>query len=433
MRIVYLHQYFNTPDMSGGTRSYEMARRLVACGHEVHMVTSWREPTEKANWFTTEEAGIQVHWLPVPYGNYMAYGERIRVFFRFAWKAALKVASIPADVVFATSTPLTIALPGMYASWRQKAPMVFEVRDLWPEVPIAVGALNNPFIIYAARLLERFAYQNSERVVALAPGMRDGVCSTGYPIKQTAIIPNGSDINLFQRESKSSLDHIPWTRHGRIVVYVGAIGPANGVDYIPRLAAALRDIDPQNDIRFAIIGDGRCIEDVKTLAQGLGVINSEVFFVGQVPKKDVPAWLKKSVATIMTYDGPEVLYRDSVSNKFFDSMAAARPVIANFRGFSTVLAEAFSAGSILSKDDMPSAALRCKSFLDDPVWLSKSRENAFKLAQKYFDRDHLARDLETVLNLAVEGKKQGNGASIGQVYADLWLQHLALSHDRTAD
>ncbi len=70
--------------MAGGTRSYEMARRLVANGHEVNMVTSWREEDERKDWFVTDEAGIRVHWLPVPYSNKMSHGERIRAFFRFA-------------------------------------------------------------------------------------------------------------------------------------------------------------------------------------------------------------------------------------------------------------------------------------------------------------------------------------------------------------
>src|SRR6185295_8166233 len=116
MRVIYLHQYFNTPDMAGGTRSYEMARRLVAAGHEVHMVTTWREPTDKTGWFVTSEAGITVHWLPVPYSNYLSYARRIRAFLRFAWASSRKAAALPGDVVFATSTPLTVAVPGIYAS-----------------------------------------------------------------------------------------------------------------------------------------------------------------------------------------------------------------------------------------------------------------------------------------------------------------------------
>jgi thioesterase domain-containing protein len=112
MKITYLHQYFNTPSMSGGTRSYEMAKRLVAKGHEVNMITSWREDDGRKGWFETEEAGIRVHWLPVPYSNKMGFRERINAFIRFAFGAARKAASLPADLVFATSTPLTIALSG---------------------------------------------------------------------------------------------------------------------------------------------------------------------------------------------------------------------------------------------------------------------------------------------------------------------------------
>ena len=86
MKIIYLHQYFNTPDMSGGTRSYEMARRFVAEGHEVHMITSFREARDDQVWFENEVAGIHIHWLPVEYSNNMAFSDRIKAFFKFAFK-----------------------------------------------------------------------------------------------------------------------------------------------------------------------------------------------------------------------------------------------------------------------------------------------------------------------------------------------------------
>lgn len=154
--------------MPGGTRSYEMAGRLVAMGHKVNMLTSWRESDSRKDWFTTDEAGIQAHWLPVPYSNHMSYNQRTASFFQFAWGAARKAASLPADVVFATSTPLTITLPGVYAARRQKVPMVFEVRDLLPDLLIAMHALRNPVTRLTARLLERFAYQASAEIVALS-------------------------------------------------------------------------------------------------------------------------------------------------------------------------------------------------------------------------------------------------------------------------
>lgn len=144
MHIVYLHQYFNTPAMSGSTRSYEIARRLVSAGHRVSVVTSSRISDDRKGWVQSNESGIDVHWLAVPYSNRMAYGERISAFLRFAFGAARRAASLRGDVVFATSTPLTIAIPGVFAARKLKVPMVFEVRDLWPEVPIAIGALRNP-------------------------------------------------------------------------------------------------------------------------------------------------------------------------------------------------------------------------------------------------------------------------------------------------
>ena len=109
MKIIYLHQYFNTLEMSGGTRSYEMARRLAAAGHEVHMVTSWRSDDGRSpEWFVTDESGIKTHWLPVPYSNHMSYRERISAFFRFAFLAMSKAKELGGDVIFATSTPLSL-------------------------------------------------------------------------------------------------------------------------------------------------------------------------------------------------------------------------------------------------------------------------------------------------------------------------------------
>ena len=120
MKIIYLHQYFNTPDMAGGSRSYQFAKRLVQMGHEVHVVTTFRKMDKRKNWFKTNESGINVHWLPLVYSNHYGYLKRIKSFIIFACKAAFKSASLTADIVFATSTPLSIALPAIYVSKKKK-------------------------------------------------------------------------------------------------------------------------------------------------------------------------------------------------------------------------------------------------------------------------------------------------------------------------
>ncbi|WP_265734406.1 glycosyltransferase [Tamilnaduibacter salinus] len=131
--------------MAGGTRSYEMALRLVRKGHEVHVVTSSTDLTSDSDkWFVETIDGITVHWLPVAYSNSMGFVRRLLAFSEFARKAGRYASKLEADVVFATSTPLTIAIPGIKASKALNAPMVFEVRDLWPDIPIALGVLKSP-------------------------------------------------------------------------------------------------------------------------------------------------------------------------------------------------------------------------------------------------------------------------------------------------
>ena len=151
MRIIYLHQYFNTPDMPGSTRSYELAKRLVKNGHQVMMITSKRDAHQKLSMRWTNEDGIQVCWIPVSYSNKMGFFRRIISFISFSIQSAKVCLSINADLLFATSTPLTIAIPGIYFSKIKNKPMVFEVRDLWPEIPIALGALKSRLTIKLAR------------------------------------------------------------------------------------------------------------------------------------------------------------------------------------------------------------------------------------------------------------------------------------------
>ena len=294
MRIVYLHQYFNTPSMSGGTRSYELARRLVAAGHDVHMVTSWREHRSSKDWFVTSEDGIVVHWLPLPYSNHMGFLARLRAFFRFAWSCGRRAGSIQADVVFATSTPLTIAIPGAYASWKNKKPMVFEVRDMWPDVPVALGVLKNRWLIWLAKKLERFAYERSARIVALAPGMKKDIVGKGIASEKIVVIPNGCDLALFRSQSEKRCASV--MNDGRALIYAGALGKANGVDYLVSVAAELKRLG--SDVQVIVIGDGREKEAIEELARVRGVRGVNFHMHASMPKVDLVVWLQAAVMHI---------------------------------------------------------------------------------------------------------------------------------------
>lgn len=404
MKIIYLHQYFNTPSMAGGTRSYEMARRMVAAGHEVHMVTSIRDSVcGHKSWYETEEAGIHVHWYPVPYSNHMSYRQRIGAFLSFAKAAQKKVIQLGGEVIFATSTPLTIALPAVHAARKKKIPMVFEVRDLWPEMPIAMGAINNPLLRIAARWLERWAYRNSEAVVALSPGMKDGVIATGYPEKRVAVVPNSSDNLDFlynAADEQNFRSQRPWLGDKPLLVYTGTFGKVNGVDYMVDLAVALSNLE--SDVQILLVGDGAEREGIKRLAKEAGVLGQNLFIENPLPKKDMPALLSTAtLASALFIDLPEM--RPNSANKFFDALASGTPVLLNYGGWMHELVTSHGCGLPMWQKSVGEVAAELESKIHDQGWLENAGKAARSLAETSFDRDVLADQLMAVLEAAVDG------------------------------
>lgn len=398
MRITYLHQYFNTPEMSGGTRSYEMARRLVARGHEVNMVTSWRTDDGRKKAFETVEDGIRVHWLPVPYSNAMSYAQRLVAFGRFVVASTRRAAALPSDIVFATSTPLTIALPAVYAARRQRVPMVFEVRDLWPELPIAIGALRNPMAKKAARALERFAYRHSAQVIALSPGMRDGVVRAGYPTERVTVIPNSADLALFDpkiADASAFRRKHPEICERPLIVYTGTMGRINGVGYLVEVAKAA--MKQGADVCFAVIGAGQEEDQVRQAALEAGVLGVNFFMYPSVAKREVPEVLASADLALSLFIDLPAMWANS-ANKFFDALASGTPVAVNYGGWQAEWLERTGAGLILPPDDPSAAALAIERWLEQAAEDKKrAGEAARTLAEREFSRDVLAERLAGVL------------------------------------
>jgi glycosyltransferase involved in cell wall biosynthesis len=341
--------------------------------------------------------GIHVHWICVPYSNKSSYGERIKAFVHFAWAAARKAYQVGGDVVFATSTPLTIALPGIYASRRLNIPMVFEVRDLWPELPVAVGAIKNPLLIKLAKWLERFTYRHSSRVVALSPGMADGVNETGYPMDKISIIPNGADLDLFRSDRDAGgafLAKYPNLTGGPLVVYAGTLGIINGVGYIVDIAAQMRRIDPA--VRFLIVGDGKDSVFIKQKATDLGVLGHNLWMLPPVAKSEMPALLSAAtVATSLFIDLPEMW--NNSANKFFDALAAGKPIMINYQGWQARLLAESGAGIVVPPASPDKAAKMLFDLLCDERRMKDAQTAARQLAETHFNRDVLAAQVLSLL------------------------------------
>jgi len=411
MRILYLHQYFVTRAGVGGTRSYEFARYLVNQGHEVVMVSAAAESSTQSSRLVNHRQVDGIDLIEVPAGHHdylrgtsMGYFKRIRSFLRFAFASSRVVVGIPRpDIVFATSTPLTIGIPALVASKRHKVPLVFEVRDLWPEAPIQLGALRSPFVIALARWFERTIYRNSAHVIALSPGMREGIVKTGVPPEQVSMIPNAADLELFSpavdgREFRTRLGV-----NGQFVCsYFGTMGEANDLNPVVEAARLLRDRG-EKGIVFVLHGAGKRRAELEGFCRRHALTN--VVFSDPIPDKQAIAHLAAASDACMTiYKNVPILYTCS-PNKLFDTFAAGRAAIVNSPGWLKDLVEQNEAGLYVRPDDADHLSERVVFLRDHPELVEKYGRNARRLAEESFDRNKLAAQLLSIFDSVLSRKR----------------------------
>ena len=402
MRILYLHQYFMTRAGIGGTRSYEFARRFAARGHEVSMVTAAAPGEERRR--TVD--GIGVIGVRAGFADYMSgtklgYARRALEFARFATAATVTVLREPRpDVIYATSPPLTMALPALAAAIRHRSPLVFEVRDLWPEAPIQMGALTNPLLKRLARWLERSVYRRAAHVIALSPGMREGVMAAGTPPNKVTLVPNASDLELFSPELDGSEFRKRLGLGDRFVCsYFGTMGEANDLTQVVEAAALMRERGG-DDVVFVLQGDGKRRQALEQLALTRGA--DSVLFVDPTPKRAVPRLAAASDTCMTIFKDVPVLYTCS-PNKLFDTFAAGRAAIVNTPGWLSDLVERNHAGVAVRPGDPADLADKVAWLRDHPDEVRRMGENARALAEREFSRDLLAgRMLELLERVAAD-------------------------------
>jgi glycosyltransferase involved in cell wall biosynthesis len=402
MHILYLHQYFLTRSSKvGGTRSFEFARYLRGQGHKVTLITAAPEqiPSGRAT-RTRAIEGIEVIELSAGYadhieGTRMSYRRRISNFLHFALACTWQGLRVPKpDLVFATSTPLTIGIPGLIISKFRRVPHVFEVRDLWPEAPIQMGALKSPLLISLARWMERTIYRHSAHIVALSPGMRDGVVAAGIPENKVTTIPNSSDLDLFSPSVDGSHFRKKLGLNGRFTcTYFGTMGAANGLNFVLDAASELKKRDV-TDVALVLHGDGKERQTLESRCAADGLSN--VIFSDPVAGKEAIAGLAAAADVCMTiYKNLPILYTCS-PNKMFDSLAAGKPVLVNMPGWLQSLVEQHNAGVFVQPDNPVDFADKLIFLRDNPELCAEYGRNARQLAEDEFARRKLAEKLEKI-------------------------------------
>lgn len=403
MHILYIHQYFTTPEEGGGTRSYEFARKLVKRGHNVTILTGSKLNDSLVNEKKKIDEyieGVHVIYLKTPYSTYMTFKRRLWSFVDFSLRAtSVGIRVKRYDLIFATSTPLTVAIPGLILSFLHRVPMILEVRDLWPEVPIQMGVIKSNLLIKFLRWFEAFTYRHAKHIIALSPGMVKGVLATGVARKKVTMIPNFCNLDFFKpgKSNNNILGELT-SINGPIIAYCGAISYANDIDIVIYAAEKLQEMS--NPVIFVIAGDGILKPKLEKLAKIKKLKN--VFFLGKINKYEVVELYRKSIACLVLFKNLPILSTNS-PNKFFDAISVGKPVIANMGGWIGKLVENYKIGFSLENDN-PQAIVETVEILTNmnKNKLEEIGKNARKLAVEKFNSDNMTDKLEMIFGKAIK-------------------------------
>ncbi|RTE86058.1 MULTISPECIES: glycosyltransferase family 4 protein [Gammaproteobacteria] len=393
MRVLYFHQHFSTPKGAAGIRSYQMARRLIDRGHQVTMVCgsySGGQTGLSSDFVGGKRSGkvdgIDVIEFDLAYANSDGFVKRAALFFKFAMKSIGIALRHDYDVLFATSTPLTAGIPGVFARWLRGKPFVFEVRDLWPELPKAMGVITNPVVLFAMSCLEWLSYRSAHRCIALAPGIANGIAKRGVSEIKISTIPNGCDLSIFEDYGQS------WRPKGvrsddLMAVFAGTHGIANGLDAAIDAAAELKKRE-RNDIKLVLIGQGKLKSALQKRAKRLELDN--VIFHNSVPKKKLAGLMASTDLGMQLLANVPAFYDGTSPNKFFDYIASGVPVLNNYPGWLAAYIKNEQCGFTVEPGNPSAFADSLEVAANDRLLLKEMGGRAKHLAKTQFNREILA-------------------------------------------
>lgn len=342
----------------------ELSRHWVRMGHPVTVLTGFpNHPTgivppeyrRQLRRFVMRESvdGVNVvrTWL-IPFPNRRAFKRMLNYASFFLSSACTGLFLSRPDIVIATSPQLLVGLSGWWLARWKRAPLVFEVRDLWPESLAAVGMGEAHSLFHG--LLARvagFLYRHSDHIVVVTPAFKDHLIKRWkVPADKISTVENGVETDLFKPQSSAKdLRERLGMRDKFIVSYVGTMGMAHGLETIVEAGALLQHSAPQ--VRFLLIGEGAEKDQIAALVRSRGLSN--VTLLGQQPRESIPEFLSASDLCLVVLKKSE-LFKTVIPTKLLECMSCARPVLLAVDGQARQILEEASAG-VFVEPESPSA------------------------------------------------------------------------------
>ncbi len=330
---------------------------------------------------------IEVIELEIDYSNYQSLFQRSLVFFKFALRSIAIALTEPCDLIFATSTPLTAGIPGIFARWLKGKKFVFEVRDLWPELPRAMGVVSNPVILTLMSWLEWASYNSAQACIGLSPGIVEGIRKRSRKNLPIAMIPNGCDFSLFDNTAIEPVRPEGVETDDLMAVFTGAHGLANGLDAVLDAAEVLQ-ARGRKDIKLVFIGDGKLKPALRERARNQRLDNC--IFLDPVPKLELAGYMRGADIGLMILDNVPAFYYGTSPNKFFDYLAVGLPVLNNYSGWLAEMITEQHCGYAVEPDNPAAFADALENAAADRKQLKAMGDRARNLGRTTFDREQLA-------------------------------------------
>jgi colanic acid biosynthesis glycosyl transferase WcaI len=390
-------------------RASELSRHWVHAGHQVSILTGfpnhptgvvpleWRSRLHRLAYRENVD-GVDVYrtWLwPLP--NRKAH-ERIRNYTSFCISAGLRGLSIPhPEVIIASSPQLLVGLSGWWLSFVKRVPYIFEVRDLWPESLVAVGAGREDSLLHKTLgKIAGFLYERADRVVVVSPAFKDRLLQHWLvPEQKIAVVENGVETDLFTPGSSEGVRALRRELRAEskfLVSYIGTIGNAHGLETLLAAAATLRQTNPE--VQFLLIGEGAEKETIKAQAKARELTN--VQFLDQQPREKIPAFISASDACLVLLKKTDV-FKTVIPTKMLEFMSCERPLILGVEGQARQIVEDAGAGLIVEPENSDALIGAIRKLASDPELGTKLGKTGREYIVKNFSRVRTAEKYVQVL------------------------------------
>jgi colanic acid biosynthesis glycosyl transferase WcaI len=412
LRVLYISHYFPPEVNAPAVRVSEMADRWAEQGADVTILTCF--PNHPTGIIREEYRGLlrcrEKHGAINVVRTYVyaaankGFFRRILNFLSFMFSAILL--GTPAvgkqDIVIATSPQFFVGVAGYIISRLRRAKFVFEIRDLWPEEIVAVGALKNRLAIRILEMIEMFLYRKADLIVAVAKGTIEILERRGIPVSKMTLIPNGVDIGFFQGRCDGEFVRCKLGLGDRFVAgYIGTHGMAHRLDVVLETARLLKDHD---NIRFLFVGDGADKQNLVKIAGDLGLSN--VVFQDQIPRAEIPEYYAACDLCLVPLRKAE-LFTKNIPSKIYEIMASGRPILISTEGESRRLVEISGTGLGSKPEDPRGLAEKILYLKENPQLRAEMGRSGFAFVLANSSRQHLADDYLDLLEKTAGKAKSG--------------------------